>query len=447
MLVSILFNICAFIINARDCRESYLNPSAINTTSQSHCISKKTTGPFIACIYSSDGLQVEDSYSSRVMSDINPSPVKSAYGRGGGRGVGRGGGRGGKGDYSNGLRTSHLQNRKTRPQVNKLKGNSIELEGYIFDCSNSKQADKFTTAIKRISEHVGTEYKYGGYICSSIENSTRFVILLPVVPADTANALTRTIAAKKIYLYVKRDGILDENLQKAYSLIFGLCTELLKSKLKSSVNWDTMSSTYDMFTLLEDIKTIIYKLEDQNYLPLSLHKAKINFYNFRQGMMKNPDYLDKFMNLTEMVESYEGTLHDAAVFKIALLTPNLRSTPEADLDEDERIIINAAAREIYLSCASIVPSDPKRYGHLVEKLENEYTKGNNNYPKNMVKAYQLINKYKSWNPRTSLHEVSGVAFSQSCSSPRWDNLPSGHQQNPLLGLFGKVHVLGSKILF
>ena len=35
----------------------------------------------------------------------------------------------------------------------------------------------------------------------------------------------------------------------------------------------------------------------------------------------------------------------------------------------------------------------------------------------------------------------------SCSSPVWDNLPSGHQQNPLLGIFGKVHVLGSKILF
>ena len=35
----------------------------------------------------------------------------------------------------------------------------------------------------------------------------------------------------------------------------------------------------------------------------------------------------------------------------------------------------------------------------------------------------------------------------SCSSPRWEILPSGHQQNPLLGLFGVVHVLGPKILF
>ena len=85
-----------------------------------------------------------------------------------------------------------------------------------------------------------------------------------MVPADTTNALTRTIDAKKIDIYVKRDGIIDKNLQKAYSLIFGQCTELLKSKIKSSVHWDAMSSTYDMFALLEAIKKIIYNFEDRN---------------------------------------------------------------------------------------------------------------------------------------------------------------------------------------
>ena len=178
------------------------------------------------------------------------------------------------------LRTSHLQNRKTRPPVNNFKGNSIALEGYIFDCSDSKQANKFITAIKRILEHVGTEYKYRCDICSSIENSPRFLIPLPVVTADTAINLKRTISTKKIDLYVKRDGIIDENLQKAYSIIFGQCTEIIKSKLKSSVNWDAMSYTYNMFALLEAIKTIIYKFKDQKYLPLYLHNAKTNFYNF-----------------------------------------------------------------------------------------------------------------------------------------------------------------------
>ena len=61
--------------------------------------------------------------------------------------------------------------------------------------------------------------------------------------------------------------------------------------------------------------------------------------------------------MTEMAESYEGTLHDAAVFRIALLTSNLRATPEAEFDEDKKSTINSAAREIYLSCAFIVASD------------------------------------------------------------------------------------------
>ena len=133
--------------------------------------------------------------------------------------------------------------------------------------------------------------------------------------------------ADRVDLYLKRDDILDENLQKTYSLIFGQCTNLLKRKLKSSVNWDAMPSTYDMFALLEAIKTIIYKLKYQKYLPLSLHNAK-KIYNFRQGTMTNPDYLDKFMNLIEMVESYKGTLHDADVFKIEHHASDLRKTPE-----------------------------------------------------------------------------------------------------------------------
>ena len=55
-------------------------------------------------------------------------------------------------------------------------------------------------------------------------------------------------------------------------------------------------------------------------------------------------------------------------------------------------------------------SDLKRYGRLIEELENHYTKGNDNYPRNMVKSYQLLNEYKNWNPRATLPDSSGVTF-------------------------------------
>ena len=52
------------------------------------------------------------------------------------------------------------------------------------------------------------------------------------------------------------------------------------------------------------------------------------------------------------------------------------------------------------------------YGKLFEELENDFTKGHNNYPTDMVKAYQLLNEYKSWRPASSAPQSEGVAFAQ-----------------------------------
>ena len=85
------------------------------------------------------------------MSDIKPRLVKYAYGRGGIRGAGKGGDRGGRGDHSNRSRSGQIHNQKSRPVTQKFKGNFSDLEGYIFDCSYSRQADKYFTAIKIIA--------------------------------------------------------------------------------------------------------------------------------------------------------------------------------------------------------------------------------------------------------------------------------------------------------
>ena len=73
---------------------------------------------------------------------------------------------------------------------------------------------------------------------------------MPTAPSDNDTALLKMILNRKIDIYVKHDGILDENLQKSYSLIHGQCTELLKRKLKTSANWETVSSQYNMMGFL-----------------------------------------------------------------------------------------------------------------------------------------------------------------------------------------------------
>ena len=160
----------------------------------------------------------------------------------------------------------------------RFKGNSHDLEGYIFDCSDNKQADRFIHTLKRIAEYVGTEYCNGGDISSTIKQSVWFAIPKPLAPSGTTDEVEKMILTKKVDAYVKRDSILDKNIQKAYSLMLEHCTELLKSKMKMTTDWMTVSTDFDLLGHIKTIRTVIFKFEDQRYLPLSLHHAKSNFY-------------------------------------------------------------------------------------------------------------------------------------------------------------------------
>ena len=127
---------------------------------------------------------------------------------------------------------------------------------------------------------MGTEYRNGGDIRSTIEQSVRFDIPMPLAPSGTTDEVERMILTKEVDAYVKRDSILDENIQKAYSLMLGQCTDLLKSNLKTTTDWMTVSTDFNLLGLIKTIRSVIFKFEDQRYLPLSLHHAKSNFYYF-----------------------------------------------------------------------------------------------------------------------------------------------------------------------
>ena len=73
------------------------------------------------------------------------------------------------------------------------------------------------STIKRISEYVGAEYKYGGDIRSTLENEVRIKIPQPVTPTtDPMPLLESRIVDKDIDIYTKRILTLDENVQKCY---------------------------------------------------------------------------------------------------------------------------------------------------------------------------------------------------------------------------------------
>jgi hypothetical protein len=45
----------------------------------------------------------------------------------------------------------------------------------------------------------------------------------------------------------------------------------------------------------------------------------------------------------------------------------------------------------------LVRADRSRYGKLIEEIENDYLKGNNDYPETPTEAYNLLVNYRSYN--------------------------------------------------
>ena len=76
--------------------------------------------------------------------------------------------------------------------------------------------------------------------------------------------------------------------------------------MKNSDRWDTVSSTQNVIDLLELIKIICYRYEDDKYLPMSIHNTKSAFYKFNQRDLSLNDYRERFTNIEEIATSYDN---------------------------------------------------------------------------------------------------------------------------------------------
>ena len=68
-----------------------------------------------------------------------------------------------------------------------------QLEWYIIDCSEYKQAKKYVSTIKRTHEYLGEEYKQGGDTISTLKNENQFTITLPKTTQTTKTTTVNDI--------------------------------------------------------------------------------------------------------------------------------------------------------------------------------------------------------------------------------------------------------------
>jgi len=215
----------------------------------------------------------------------------------------------------------------------------------------------------------------------------------PKIPKPTelevseTNRLVIAIWEKKVSAYCTRTDYLDSNLKTAYAVIWGQCSKAMKAKHTSLDDFETKSHESDCVWILKEIKGVAYRFEGQRYIYLSLDDACTTYYAYTQGAKDSiSSYHEHFRSLVEVLEHYGGAIGKDP----GLLDATAAVSAGAD-DATKRLKI---ARDSTLALAFLKRANRRCFGALWADLENQFSRGNDQYPNGLAAAYSLLVNFK-----------------------------------------------------
>jgi hypothetical protein len=197
----------------------------------------------------------------------------------------------------------------------------------------------------------------------------------------------------------ERSSNLAKHRGQAYSLILGQCLQLLKDTMKQDTDWTTVSVSYDPLVLYRLIeKTILAQTEDQ-YPFATVYDQEQSFYSFRQEQnVTNPQWYERFNTRVDVGEAIGVTSQHKSLLEHVAQERHPTSAggnPVITFDSltyAEQDEVRKDAEERYIAYACLRQSGPQ-HGKLKVDLQNDFTTGDNHYPKTRQQALHLLDKY------------------------------------------------------
>ena len=308
------------------------------------------------------------------------------------------------------------------------------MNGHVFqvfyECNDKRQ---FTRTIEALEEYFAKNLKHAGDMTTltrELKNPT--IEEPPDLPEEETSRLKVAIFEKKVAAYVTRCDILESNLQAAYAVIWGQCSEAMKAKLQGLEKYNTARDTCDCGWLLTQIKAIRHKFEEKRYGYSSLNDAYTNFYMHRQQAEESlADYLHQFKENIDVLEHYGGSV---GIDKGSQELVEKYLDPDKSTSSDEKKRIS---RERALAIQFLKGADRKRFGNLLIELENQFTRGTDQYPPDLTSAYGMLVSYRGPKQAPTASQSSGTPALLPAGGG--GGLQFAQTTSPVPGLDGILH--------
>ena len=148
---------------------------------------------------------------------------------------------------------------------------------------------------------------------------------MPIAPvADPMPVVLAAILSEQIKEYVKQTSRLQENIKCLWALVWGQCLDTIRTRLQALEAYDHMHTASNGLQLLIAIKDLMFNVQEQKYVPLSIHLAKRQFFLLSQGRNTVGEYYDQFKNQTDVLSHIgAGIGNDTVIMRQVLRSQDI----------------------------------------------------------------------------------------------------------------------------
>ena len=254
-----------------------------------------------------------------------------------------------------------------------------------------------------IKEHivgkVQTTFKGGHDIAKSLKDM-KVIDLKAEEPkralSDETDEKKRTIAQDGIDIkyqeelrrHLDRKDNLDQGLKKAYSLIYyGYCTKTMQTRIEEHPPFATKIED-NPIALLEAIQTLTHDpIRAQNPM-ISKLTAMRNFLNIKQQPEESLlDYFKRLKQAKDVFKSHVGS---------RIFRENVEKTEKYQQQTDAKQRAQMIEDDFEETCALVFlqGSDQSKYGSLMRGFISQYSLANDQYPKTLQAAVDVLSNHK-----------------------------------------------------
>ena len=302
-------------------------------------------------------------------------------GRRGGR-AGRGGGRGHQGPRGNYTPAAKQQEKIFAPHV-----------------QGKAQAATYATVKDAIIQYIQKNYRDGNDVAQSLKDGKAYDLSSEQPERQLSENEVIADAAREqagldikyqeeLRQFVIRKDNLRQNMIKAYALIFSnYCNKTMQSRVEEHPDFETKIEN-DPIALLEAIKTLMHDPVRAQYPVVSMTDALTRLINVKQ-MENEPllDYVKRFKQLRDVAKSHLGT---KILDQFIIQSEDFRKAEKAE--DKEKFKDEAFAT--WMAYLLIRGSDQSKYGSLTKGFVSQYSLGNNQYPKTIQAATDVLSNHK-----------------------------------------------------